>query len=103
LLAHGGASFAIERRAAVSFVVIIVVVTGTEPTGLRVHFHLAGLTVFRTGRFQVSTVATDLYVRPAVRLQLLPNLVFGHRLISSNEDWTFGWFSHHHRETDASD
>jgi hypothetical protein len=101
-LIHDKASFAVQRRATGLFVIIvIIIVIGVEPTGLRIHFHLAGLPVFRASCFQVPTVTRDLHVRPTVGLQLLPYLIFGHRFISSDEDWAFGRFRHHHCETDA--
>src|SRR5215470_3598460 len=84
-------------------IIVIIVVVRAEPTSLRVDVHSAGLSVFRASCFQISAVTRDLYVRPALGLQFLSDLIFGHRFIASDEDWAFARFRHHHCETDAPD
>jgi len=49
---------------------------------MRVDHDLPIAAVLRCDRFDVSAPAPDLYVRPAVSLQSLPNLLAVHRLIA---------------------
>src|SRR5678815_1803971 len=69
-------------------VIIIIIIGCSQPAVLRVHDDLAGLAVLRADSLHVSSVADDLDVRPAVGLQLLAHLIFGDRLITSNERGT---------------
>jgi hypothetical protein len=71
---------------------IIIVVARPQPTRLCVDRDFGGLAILRADRFKVSSLAHDLHVRPAVRLQLLMYLILGDRLIAGYEDRAFARF-----------
>jgi hypothetical protein len=56
---------------------------------MRVDRNLSVLPVPCCNRFDIPTPASDLYVRPTFRLQLLPNLLAIDRLITDNKDLAF--------------
>src|SRR5258707_14797930 len=55
-------SCALDYGGPIGLIVVVVIVGGAQAAGLRVHFDLAVCAVLRRDRFEISTVAHDLYI-----------------------------------------
>src|SRR5262249_57351713 len=66
-------------------IVIVVIVAGAQPTGLRVDRDLAGLAVHQSRHLQVASLVGDHEVRPSVRLQFRFDLLRGDWTIARDE------------------
>ena len=62
--------------------VIIIIVSGAEPTGLCVHHDLAIFPALGSDRVKIPAIAHDAHILPSVGLQFLTDLIFGHWLIT---------------------
>jgi len=45
-----------------SVLIVVSIITGAEPTGLRIHYNFAVLPILGCNGFEISTVADDLYI-----------------------------------------
>src|ERR1700738_3588277 len=65
--------------------VIIIVISGTEPACQSIDFEDVGSSVLGAHRHDEPSASYDLNVRPSIRHQLLPDLFFAHRPAALDE------------------
>src|SRR5215470_17465389 len=70
--------------------VVVIITIRAKPPGLRINSDFDGPSVLGSGGLVVSAFMRDLHVRPSIRLQLLPNLLFVDGLVACDQGRPLG-------------